>query len=410
MARHHQVAADIRRLIRARKLRPGDPLPSERELAVALRVAYSTVRLANDELCRDGIIHRAHGRGTFLAPRQRAPRRLRHRLGLFYVDPRNSATAYSQRLTSGIQRAANLAGFELLIGEFSSTDLVQGRTPEMLRRRSVDAVLLDGAIREHHLRFLEDQGVLYVVTGTCPLPLDVPQFRLDGERLGFEITRELLKNGRSPVWLDVDLSRTERYHMGLELFRGYSSAIQRYGDGRHALHLCSLHADQIAGAAARLAQVGLKNAAIISQDWGATLLPAALELKSSTPRDLLIVPLPTAFTRQEFVEANAVQWSQFLEAEEIGRRAVCALVDVLEGRSPSLRTVSIETRCALVPIPPTARMELKCEWKPVDAFAMERHGHGGYWRRLEKEEGGRDALSEVKDRRNEKVLATRADS
>ncbi len=45
----------------------GHPLPSIRELAVALRVSVITVKRAYQELERDGVIVTRHGRGSFVA-------------------------------------------------------------------------------------------------------------------------------------------------------------------------------------------------------------------------------------------------------------------------------------------------------------------------------------------------------
>lgn len=59
-----QLAAGVTRLIREGVLRPGDPLPPERALAVELDVARGTVVAAYDRLRADAIIERRQGSGT----------------------------------------------------------------------------------------------------------------------------------------------------------------------------------------------------------------------------------------------------------------------------------------------------------------------------------------------------------
>ncbi|MEM4540581.1 MAG: FadR/GntR family transcriptional regulator [Archaeoglobaceae archaeon] len=50
------------------KLKPGDKLPSERELAKSLNVSRSTVREALKMLASKGLVRIVHGEGTFVAP------------------------------------------------------------------------------------------------------------------------------------------------------------------------------------------------------------------------------------------------------------------------------------------------------------------------------------------------------
>ncbi len=53
--------------IRSGELRPGDRVPSERELAEQLNVSRTTARLAIEELVSSGLVYREQGRGTFVA-------------------------------------------------------------------------------------------------------------------------------------------------------------------------------------------------------------------------------------------------------------------------------------------------------------------------------------------------------
>lgn len=62
-----QIEEQIRALIAAGKLRPGDQLPTIRQLAADLRVNYNTVAHAYLNLDRDGVITTQRGRGTFVA-------------------------------------------------------------------------------------------------------------------------------------------------------------------------------------------------------------------------------------------------------------------------------------------------------------------------------------------------------
>ena len=67
---HHQVYLDLKSALDNEEWRPGDRLPSERELAVRYGCSVITVRHALGELAREQRIERTRGRGTYvLSPR-----------------------------------------------------------------------------------------------------------------------------------------------------------------------------------------------------------------------------------------------------------------------------------------------------------------------------------------------------
>lgn len=76
-----QVEEQIRSLIAAGQLKPGDQLPTIRELAADLRVNYNTIARVYLDLDRDGIISTQRGRGTFVAGTPNAEQMARVRRG-----------------------------------------------------------------------------------------------------------------------------------------------------------------------------------------------------------------------------------------------------------------------------------------------------------------------------------------
>ncbi len=62
-----QVAEQVASLCAAGKLKPGDRLPSVRELARELAVNHNTILRVYERLTGEGLLERRHGQGTFVA-------------------------------------------------------------------------------------------------------------------------------------------------------------------------------------------------------------------------------------------------------------------------------------------------------------------------------------------------------
>ena len=62
-----QLREQFLRMMGAGRLKPGDQMPTMRQVAVSLRVDLNTVRHASDDLERAGAVILVRGRGSFVA-------------------------------------------------------------------------------------------------------------------------------------------------------------------------------------------------------------------------------------------------------------------------------------------------------------------------------------------------------
>jgi len=65
---YKRIQSAIRQRIESGRLKPGDVVDSERELAKTHGVSLMTARHALADLAREGVVERRHGAGTFVAP------------------------------------------------------------------------------------------------------------------------------------------------------------------------------------------------------------------------------------------------------------------------------------------------------------------------------------------------------
>src|SRR5262249_54486725 len=88
-------------------IKPGDALPSERDLAIKVDVSRVTVRKAVQYLVDDGVLIRQHGSGTFVAPQPGRVEQSLSQLTSFAEDmARRGKEVSSQWLDRGVYAAS----------------------------------------------------------------------------------------------------------------------------------------------------------------------------------------------------------------------------------------------------------------------------------------------------------------
>ena len=84
-------------------LKPGDALPSERDLALKVAVSRVTVRKAVQQLVREGVLVQRHGSGTFVAPQAHRVEQSLSQLTSFAEDmARRGMSVHSAWLDRGV--------------------------------------------------------------------------------------------------------------------------------------------------------------------------------------------------------------------------------------------------------------------------------------------------------------------
>jgi len=130
-----QVVEQIRTLVASRALRPGDRLPTVRDLAVALRVNRNTAARAYQILEMEGVIDTRRGEGSFIASappvwsRQERYRRLERAIDRALVEAfhLDIPTVEIPRILQGrIGRLASTHGIEREVAAVTEEGMEEG--------------------------------------------------------------------------------------------------------------------------------------------------------------------------------------------------------------------------------------------------------------------------------------------
>lgn len=350
-------------------------LPPERELAERFKVGYGTIRLANQLLIRRGIIARHQGRGSYVtrmlkSKASHASSGLHRRLGLLYVDQFALTEAYNQDLTFELQRVAAARGYQLAIERLNTEDVMLGRWPHILSSNIVDGLILSGKVRTAHVEWMRERQIPFIVVGNTPVDRSVPQVRLDAQGIAYDITAELIRLGRGPIWFDGDPSRTG-YHAGIEFLTGYMRAQQELGDG--STYFCHLNADRISKVAETICKSDISNAAYIVGDWSYPLLPTALKMACPNADKMLIVPIFRQLYGRPLLASNIVNWTRMWTTSDLAEPAVNALIDAVENSRQEIQSTTVEAKCTLIQRKPIPMMQARVVRRtnvPADASSQ----------------------------------------
>ena len=228
--KHAQLRDALAELATA-ELAPDTAIPSERELMTTYAVSRATVRKAIDALVVDGLLHRIHGRGTFVA-RPRLESRLH--LASFSQDMRRRGLTPSTRLLNvELDRPpAEVAAALELDGDAQAWKLDRVRLaddqPIALENGWYPRSLLPG-LDKHDLG-----GSLYeLFSGVFDLTIDSAEQTLWGEAADGTIAtrldapphtpllvfRRVSKAGGKPLEYVVSRYRGDRYQIHMSLGR-----------------------------------------------------------------------------------------------------------------------------------------------------------------------------------------------
>ncbi len=209
LPKYQQIVVELRRCIAVGRVKVGDRLPSETELADRFGVSRLTVQRALKELQLEGLVERRAGSGTYV----QAPKELNgHLFGL--LIPGLGETEIFEPMCQGMAKAGRTGGHALLWGHSTHASdedkqfLAHQLCDDYIARRvsGVFFAPLEGfknkdAVNHSIAERLSAAGIAVVLLDRC---IDVWPKRsrfdvvcIDNRRGGYQVTGHLLSRGAS---------------------------------------------------------------------------------------------------------------------------------------------------------------------------------------------------------------------
>lgn len=181
LPRHAQVQRILRDMVSSGRLRPGDKIPAEIQLAGALGVSKMTVNKALLALAASGLLVREVGRGTFVAAASGVVPR-RPRIALSFVEGATNLQEnyYYSELYEGVKAA--LAGAAVDV-ETSLAPLLAGDYVAEEKRAPADGrlIIAPRAQSISSIEALASGGKPVVIVGASWPAIDVPSVDSDNK-------------------------------------------------------------------------------------------------------------------------------------------------------------------------------------------------------------------------------------
>lgn len=212
--RHHMVEA-----LRSGRLKPGQAIPSEQQIAELLDFSRTTVRHTMASLEREGFIRRVQGKGTFI--HEEARKRLRKKLDVLGLVVPNTIEASYPSLLEGFQTAAGEGHRQVIVCSTHNDLTAQSDAILQLLDKEVAGVAIVPSAQSptpsYQIRQIWKQGVPVVFCHRGVEGIVAPQILIPYRRVGRLAGEALAERGHRRVAMFVHRpsDASQEYEAGL---------------------------------------------------------------------------------------------------------------------------------------------------------------------------------------------------
>ena len=236
-----EIAARIKdELLSGASARPGERLPTERQLEVRYGVSRATISRALSALAAEGLIVTRQGSGAYIADTAPAPTAGSHLVAFIaphIPQPTGLDNPVLLRIYHGLEKRARELGYQLITASANFSIAHEEALIDRFLRLGAEGVVVypvyypetrrrGGAAEDHLARRWRQIPLVIADIGYEEWGRTMVVF--DNQRLGADMTRMLLRHGhRRIVFMGLV---TERLHNSVhERQRGWSEALEQAG-------------------------------------------------------------------------------------------------------------------------------------------------------------------------------------
>lgn len=228
---HRQFADIIKKEIKQRKYKPGEYIPSERELCEKYKLSRTTVRRAISQLIDEELLFSIPGTGTFvsefatLKDESGFKAKKSRKLGCFVKSPHSPLDSpYYSKIFRSMQEDIIRYRYSLLFHYFMAENLRE--LMQVIRQNELAGVILMGNISKDIILEFHKKRIPLILVDNYTDVLDITSIVPDNRKGAYEAVKYLTKLGhRRIVFLSAPLDDP----VVKERFEGYKMALSEGG-------------------------------------------------------------------------------------------------------------------------------------------------------------------------------------
>jgi DNA-binding LacI/PurR family transcriptional regulator len=228
---YRQLQNIIKEQIESQEKKPGDNIPSEKELCNIYGISQITARKAIFELVNDGALYRVPGKGTFVAeakPGIKTSVRLRTE-NIAFVISREHHPVFSNSFYSFVFKGAEdeirAHGYNLFYQTLDEKLMNDLSSFKLIEEKKVDGLLLVGEMNHDFIMKIKDTGIPAVLVDHDIKNIPMDAVTSDNFNGAYEVISYLIDLGHRKIGFVTENLAHGTFH---SRFLGYKEALKKH--------------------------------------------------------------------------------------------------------------------------------------------------------------------------------------